>query len=89
MYNYGWGDIDNNGYLDETDLELITESICSYCFGDGSLACKAADVNGDGDIDMKDLIRIKKILGIIPSENVGGAYTTMENIPDYLEKFSN
>ena len=43
----------------------------------------AADVNGDGVIDMKDIVRIKKIMGIISGGGVG-EYTTLTDIPGFM-----
>lgn len=80
---YGWADIDNDGKIAYNDLELLNKVVANAQFGNGDLVCKAADVNGDGKIDTKDIVRIKKILGIIPGGGTG-AYTTLKNIPAYI-----
>jgi len=62
---FGYGDLGNDGIIGLDDLELLNEVVCNVQFGDGSLLCNAADVNKDGKVDLKDVVRIKKLIGII------------------------
>lgn len=81
---YGWADLDNDGKIGYNDLEMLNSVVINAQFGDRSKVCRAADVNGDGIIDMKDVVRIKKILGIIPGGGVG-EYTTLTDIPNFIQ----
>lgn len=80
---YGWADIDNDGLVSYDDIDLLGKVVCNTQFADGTLKCKAADVNGDGKIDTKDIVRIKKILGIIPGGGTG-VYSPLTGIPSYI-----
>lgn len=55
------GDIDNNGLVNDNDLQLLEKEILTHLFLDIAIA-KNCDVNGDGDYDLEDIIYIKKIL---------------------------
>ena len=51
-------DIDASGKVDAADLSYIRQSLLEK-ISDG----KVYDINGDGDIDIRDLVRIKKLAG--------------------------
>jgi len=53
-------DIDASGKVDAADLSYIRQSLLEK-ISDG----KVYDINGDGDIDIRDLVRIKKLAGNI------------------------
>jgi len=69
---FGYGDLGNDGIIGLDDLELLNEVVCNVQFDDGSLYCDAADVNKDGKVDLKDVVRIKKLIGIISTTPDGG-----------------
>ena len=61
------GDVNNDGYVDRKDLTYLSKEICKELFTD-SKAVSAADVNQDNCIDMRDYVKLKKILGLTPSK---------------------
>ncbi len=53
------GDIDGNGSVSTCDLIMIRKYIIG---SDRSASASAADINGDGSVDMKDFLAVKEIL---------------------------
>ena len=53
------GDINNDGVVDNTDLDILKSELLSFS---GNYDDSVLDVNGDGDIDIRDTVRLKKII---------------------------
>ncbi len=53
------GDVDGNGTLDDADMQIVKNELLNPT-GDYDLS--VLDINGDGNFDTLDLIRIKKML---------------------------
>ena len=77
---YNPGDINNDGYINSIDYNLLKKIL----FGVTS-ECKAADTNGDGVVDIRDGVRLKKFLSKDPSAELLPSSATDEEIPlDYI-----
>lgn len=59
------GDIDQYGAVSLIDVELLRNFVLNYLFSDNSVPYNAVyDVNLDGVIDARDIVRIKKLCAL-------------------------
>lgn len=68
------GDINSDGFCDETDLKLIRD----YILGEEDFTenqCLSADLNGDGSVDSFDLVFMRKKLTTADAVLPSGKYT--------------
>ena len=56
------GDFDNDGIISADDVVVLRKQLLEFILGSEEFDVALADINGDGDVNILDLVRIKKLM---------------------------